>query len=639
MLLTGLELRRLDAQKVQLIQAHGPRSPQTDQIGALIRRYEEVADNSARHRVRAKLAVADLHVALGDAGSVLSALADVAEHGDEVAKSKSVALAATVMSKVKSKKFARSVNKENQGNLCDLAEKIASKSQDGYDLNRLRMFVASLERKPRIALALADDNLVLNPNAAVRDFTVLVRNILRRKDYRKFLPEIGRILGARVAEFEGNGGRSFVQGMRLRFHSDPEGLSTLGLSSIDKMTSERFLTEASFDEVASFANGRELFLYVGEGDEEIKLAALEELRRRIAADPKAKSVSVLNYIRRASNTIRFWSDAAWRDEALAFVEVAAGGAGDHHLQMTMGIVAFLRQDYSAAGEYFIASVDGDTPFAGTGAASYFLNLPSDDQSRRFASQENVAFEARSRGSDAIVACADGGYLKRYAEGYLKSLRAVGSKALVHFHVAGDQSELEQFTTSLNLFEPVSFSFETPPSTSPAYYASMRFLKAHLFLENIADRILLTDIDVVFRENPDVLLREVEARGADLALRMYDAVRIVRETGTDGKELYRYPRTTPWSQINAACLCLTNSPRGAIAAQMIAEDMAGHLSAVLASGKRAWWVDQNSLFFTYRRLLGISDIKIENIEEIGMPFGSFNYSTSRSVGGFNQVFQK
>ncbi len=180
-------------------------------------------------------------------------------------------------------------------------------------------------------------------------------------------------------------------------------------------------------------------------------------------------------------------------------------------------------------------------------------------------------------------------------------------------------------------QSVSFSFETAPYAIPAYYASMRFLKLPFFLDQVADEVVVTDIDVAFRSDPMSLFSSLEASEADLALRIYDRFRVVRETRPGGREIMRYPRIFPWAQINAACLAVRNTRYGHRAARQISEDMARHFAAVMASGRKAWWVDQNALFVSYQHMKTWSGLKILNVEEVGMPFGAFDYSQVRTLG--------
>ena len=120
------------------------------------------------------------------------------------------------------------------------------------------------------------------------------------------------------------------------------------------------------------------------------------------------------------------------------------------------------------------------------------------------------------------------------------------------------------------------------------------------------------------------------------MRLYDTVRIVREVNGTKRELYRFPKIDPWKQVNAACLMLRNTEGGMKAARMIAEDMAAYLARSFQSRRQSWWIDQNSLFYTYKRLSAVPGIRLLNIEDVGMPFGSFDYSDVRVAGGASPV---
>ena len=637
--------RALSHRKTKVLKVHFFRTPKRAEVLELISDFKDLSNESPSLRSKAHLAIADLHSALGEALPTLEALSEV----DLKNSSQAAARAGRVMAEIKTKKYNRVKQDYKAGAVKTAVARILKNSKKGYDYNKLKVYGLLFQKNISGALKAAGDGFKYDPVLATRDLANVVKTIISQFQYqdKSYFGEIGAVIGANLNVIKDSGGLAFIQGLREKFRNDEGKLQVLGLAStLSEESLAQFLKVGSLSEVLDFVNNKELFTYADAAEEDTKQLILETLRSRIRDNPDTHSRVVLLYLQKTSNTVSFWDNDKYRNELLDFVEDFLKGRDDYHAQMVLGISAFLKGDKRAAWNCFSACSADDSPFAQSGATSFLLEVSESDDADYLLDNRDIEFYLSDFTDDALVCCADSVYFRRYATDYMKSLRDVGSKARVHFHISGSKEDLKDLLDDLLAFAPVSFSFEPKKDVNPAYYASMRFLKAPLFIEKVASHVLLTDIDVSFRKDPIELIAGIRSHKFDIALRIYDTIRTVQNHRKMGlgdvnntRHIYRFPRTCPWLQVNAACVCLTDSMNGRYAAHLMAKDMAGHLHAVLKSGKKAWWVDQNAIFYTYNQLVEKPYIKIGNVEDYGMPYGSFDYTNSTIIGGTSPILAR
>jgi hypothetical protein len=77
--------------------------------------------------------------------------------------------------------------------------------------------------------------------------------------------------------------------------------------------------------------------------------------------------------------------------------------------------------------------------------------------------------------------------------------------------------------------------------------------------------------------------------------------------------------------------------GEKAAGLLSLHMAQHLTQAFKKQSKVWWIDQNSLLHTYRAVQADGGFKIGNIEEVGLPYGGFDYGEVRAYGGPSPIF--
>lgn len=623
-------LNRLKARKENLLKVHGPRNPMDAKITQLIEEYNSISRDDEIIYSQSHLELCDLYLAKSEVLLALSSLAEASIHHSE----KSAKKAAEIMSRISTKKYTRSIKKFSAAEVRDAVAKIIDACETGFNKNKLQIYYYVFANDTNKALLFVGKNIVDNPKSGVPDFIRLARMLSQRKNFLKMLPALGKVINTHFQEIIDYGGRPLVQELEEKFRHDEDARNALALKAEYSTSFHDFVVDSTFHELINFINNSEAFLFADGTEEEDKNFLVDEFKRRVFEDDDLNYKLLFGLLQKASCTHRFWQSSEWRGDFLALLKSKFANSPDHYALTGLGVIAFLNGSDAEAKTHFSRSIEGDSPFSATGATSFLSDVTHTSLSSKLLSLSDIMKSDSAFRERAIITCSDEIYFKRYAIKYLQSLRNTGSTCPVHFHIAGNKIRLKEFVSTIVDLGEVSFSYETPIERTPAYYASIRFLKAPYFVEKVAARVLLTDIDVTFRSDPDELLDQCVASNSDIMLRIYDKIRIVHQASMPQRPLYRYPRTYPWAQVNAACLCLTNTEMGKLAAEQIAQDMAGHLGSVLSRGKRAWWVDQNALLFTYRRLLANEAVKIGNIEDVGVPFGSFDYSDLRVVGGEN-----
>ncbi|MDO7833938.1 hypothetical protein Q4610_02665 [Sphingobium sp. HBC34] len=378
---------------------------------------------------------------------------------------------------------------------------------------------------------------------------------------------------------------------------------------------------------------KDLFLSVFPDDEEIKLAIVEEYARFAVASQLTDVAKRM--LECAAQTRKFWQDDGFRADILEKMRLSCTDESIGENCFLLGIDHFLSGSDKFVG-YFSKSATLVNQLSLSGASSLFDNLDETDE--HGLARIETSFRDVNRVALAYVCCADLGYFGRYAKAYAASARAAGGKVRLHFHIAAPtwDEAAAAVATELSGFDDISFSWERPAFALPAYYASMRFLRAEDFLRHVAKQIILTDIDVTFTKSPDEFLNRLSDTDCDVAFRIYDRVRTVRQAAKPWGLIYRYPRLLPWSIVNAACLYLSDRNQSIVARQ-VAQDMRRYLGRAIRTKESAWWVDQNSLYTTLQTVQGIDDVRIANIEDHGLPFGSFDYADSTAFVGTHPNF--
>ena len=603
---------------------HTKRNPRTAEIHSARKQVMRVRGRT--YQAGRAMALTQLAIAEGDVTAAVPSLLAAARTCNGAERSRAIALSgylARMIVTAPGRGIAR--KQDDVPGLYQHLEKIARLGSPDL-AKRVRTYRLVAANQLIAALRLAILRTETDENAA-HDIVLIVGRLLSRKRADAVVNRINGMLE------------------KLDLHEKPELQSAIYRFVFDarvRAASRSAGAPPTAEEVTEFleANGhagaralaqsKETFTVAFDGCEAVKDRIVDGFRAFCRDTPTRAGAKHLLDI--ASWTQRFWRDAAFRDplleEIASMIAKERGGAAD----FLRGLVAFLQGRIADAEAQFAGAVEKSAELAKTGASSFFAGLSEEDEAPLL--RPDTDFTNVNRTDHAFVCCADLKYFERYAANYLKSAREKGGRIRLHFHIAAPthRQARQAFKRLLSGERNVSFSSEVPIFPIPTYYASMRFLRAPDFLTYVADRVVLTDIDVLFRANANNFLKSPLFAEADLGLRVYDKVRLLGCYGRPRDKFFRYPRLVPWGQVNAAAVLLLATPAGRHAAEQIARDMRRHLGRALKDRNSAWWIDQNSLLATLLTLRAEGGVRIVNLEDAGLPCGSFDYTGSEAMPG-------
>ncbi|QGP78900.1 hypothetical protein [Sphingobium sp. CAP-1] len=616
----------------RLITAHTKRTPEFDNIHATLAQLHAIdlpplLGMRSLHRARLNFAIEKVDVAAAH-------LAEDMEQDDaDLAANR--AEFALHMARELSLGKRRSVNYEVADTRAafDALFRAASRHSDDHGLvveihRRLTM------KKEMEALKLATGLIKREPDY-LEEAIDIVRRVYRRPYRPKIAAKVEHILAPLQDSPVGEVLADHIFARKLEAQVRAARIQTDGVVEDGPSLTEvqRFLDQRGAAGARALVRLKDLFLSVFPDDEEIKLAIVEEYSR-FALETQLTDVAK-RMLECAAQTRKFWQDDGFRTDILAKMRLACTDESIGENCFLLGVDHFLSGSDRFVG-YFSKSAMLVAQLALSGASSLFDNLDETDE--HGLDRIETSFRDVSRVAAAYICCADLGYFARYAKAYAASARAVGGSVRLHFHIAAPTWEEAAAAVAAELadFDDISFSWERPAFALPAYYASMRFLRAEDFLRHVAEQVVLTDIDVTFTKSPDAFLKHLSDSDCDVAFRIYDRVRTVRQAVKPWGLIYRYPRLLPWSVVNAACLYLSDRNHSIVARQ-VAQDMRRYLGRAIRTKDSAWWVDQNSLYTSLQTVKSREDVRIANIEDNGLPFGSFDYDGSVAFAGSHPNF--
>lgn len=609
----------------RLLESHTKRNPQAGLLNECSREIQRLSVDGLR--APSQMRLARIAFVLGDTvGAVEHLIAGVVDGGEAEAAAKAnfaVEIAQSVGGR--RPRDAHPLPSDVKGLFSKLTAITAPIST--LASQRVQMFSMMASKRPLKALKIAID-LVNDDPDALGDASYILQRIYAGAYSEGNATEVHQL----IKGVEDERSRTSLEDACFQLENDALARASRTGAEIgpDPQAVTSFLAERGVEGARALVRAKDLFLSVYPHDEEIKFKILRGFKEFVADRGSGSAAKRLVEI--SSQTARFWHDDDFRNEIIDCAAVACDGDDSGEANFVQGILAYLQDDMVLANKWFAASVPLSKQLALTGATSFFVDLNENDETPFLTVETD--FSQVGRVANAYVCCADEKYFAKHAKAYAASARAHGQSARLHFHIAGSSpdSAYQLFREHLSGVENVSVSWERPALAIPTYYASMRFLRIEDFLSHVADRVVLTDIDVEFRSSPDAFIERQEFDDADVGFRIYDKVRIVRQaTGGRGR-IYRYPRILPWSIVNAACLVIKSTDAGRQVAMRVATDMRRHLGRALAERESAWWIDQNSLFMTMKSVATAGEAKVVSLEDIGIPFGSFDYSSVSSLPG-------
>lgn len=619
-----LHLIELDAETDRLLARQTVRNPLHREIGELIARYDTLLDRPECVN-RALLAIAKLQDAQADLVAAFEALCRVAEGDSPAFCKKAAARTLSLVRQLRTKKYRlqtknsalRDAMSRSIGRIIELTQNLdISRQIEIHFLLFCGDLCGALDRSFQFALT--------HPNG-VADFMTVAKVIFDRGHSAAYIDDLANMLHQLAPALRKAKNGTFLLDLRVGEHGIIIRDGRVASFSLEEI--KNAMGSASKADIVALASDKSLFLFRYPECEPIKQAILDRFL------PLVSGANIIKkYFEKVAQTETFWADAAFRERVIDDMLHRLSWSDGPQAELTRGSIALMRGELTAAQAHFTRSIKKNTIFEETGATSFFIDLTAADE-KDFTHIE-ADFTGVEPTSTAYVCCADLGYFSRYARAYVTSLRNVGDETRVHFHLSAPShaAAQEAVVEHLGGFANVSVSSELSKLRIPTYYASMRFLRAPDFLAHVADRIVLTDVDVVFHRAPAAFTHAPVWNDADLGLRIYDKVRIVRQSVQSGRQLFRYPRLLPWTQVNAACVVLLKTKNGLMAANNIASSMHRHLGRALSGRDSAWWIDQNMLFTTLLDLKAVFGMRIVNIEDVGLPFGSFSYEDSVALPG-------
>jgi hypothetical protein len=390
---------------------------------------------------------------------------------------------------------------------------------------------------------------------------------------------------------------------------------------------------------------KQIWVDVYDGDESLKSAIVDDLFQQAQGSLRPSGGALWNVVLKATTTKVFWTDEAHRNRIVSGVRAKLPRRGADPLHSWCEAALFAFEGNMEGAERIFQQARSDAAMQRTiersGAVTFIAaahrQLASYNRSLWFSDLPDV-----DPSLPLTLACADPVFFLRHAEAYMSTLRKVGSDVPVHFHLAGHTDETDElFNILQHRHGGISLSVEEPPLRKPYYYATMRFIRLPALMAALNRDILLTDIDVTFHGRPETMFADPLLQHSDAALRIYDSVRVFQRKLTPSL-LYRYPRLLPWSHINAACLAIRNTTGGRELCEVLAAEATRHLRSVMELDTPVWGIDQTALFAAVRNTYRfLPHIRLSNVEDIGMPFGSFSKVQPASafppVGGNPYLF--
>lgn len=618
----------LFAQVDRLTEEHSKRNPRTAEIQLARRQVTRVRGRS--HRAGRALALTQLAIAEGDLTNAVPSLLIAARTGNMAERNRAIELSGDLARLIVAAPERGVTRKaDDVPGLYAQLEKVARRGSPLL-AKRVRTYRRIAAKQLMSALRLAIRRTEEDADA-FDDIVLIVGRLLARRRSEAAIDRMNDML-ATLDLHEKPELRSAIYRFQLDARVQAASRSTDAPPTAEEVAT--FLEENGHDGARALAESKEMFTLAFDGCEPIKDLIVDGFHAYCRELPTRAGAKHLLDI--ASRTQRFWQDPAFRDplleEIASMIEQEQTGAAD----FIRGIVTFLQGGADIAEGHFASATDKSVVLAKTGASSVFADLTQEDEVALL--DVDTDFSRVKRTGYAFVCCADLRYFERYAAKYLKSAREKGATIRLHFHIAAPthHQAYRAFKKVMSGERNVSFSSEVPIFSIPTYYASMRFLRAPDFLAHVADRVVLTDIDVVFRGNANRFIKSPLFTDADLGLRIYDRVRKVSSYGRGSDKIFRYPRLLPWAQVNAAAVLLVATPSGLRAAEQVSRDMRRHLGRALKDRSSAWWIDQNSLLATLLTLRAEDGVRIVNLEDAGLPYGSFDYSGGETMPGNHPI---
>ena len=298
---------------------------------------------------------------------------------------------------------------------------------------------------------------------------------------------------------------------------------------------------------------------------EFSFKLLEKVDRTTDVETTLKILLTLHAC--VPRTLKFWSDAAWREWISKKIVEFCDFIEPPHKNMIKSRYFFVLEDYQNALEEH-ARYSSASPTT-RGPASYIdhrqvVERDSVTAQRWPKTYYKILNEGLENDEPLIIISANDRYFRLYLKNYLEKACKLWPIGRLHIHLFGYSQDVEGFLIKNCELIPkyrVTFSFEEKSITHPYFYASGRFLRLQEWCIRFRGPLILTDIDNHWgqsrSEPPSKFLKEKLA-GADVGLDLRSTV--VPEKIPNSSFLgYRYPAPDPWHAVWAGKFFLSGSP--------------------------------------------------------------------------------
>lgn len=229
-----------------------------------------------------------------------------------------------------------------------------------------------------------------------------------------------------------------------------------------------------------------------------------------------------------------------------------------------GSVAYLEGRMEEAYSDFMKAAQGALPrmMLGANFVRPFKDFGAWSSEPRIWTRELEFRSLPEKGRPLCLFGADPRYFCNFAEDAVASLRRTGSAYQAHFHVVGWTDECTEVAGRLD----ASISVE-PEIDDRGWFATARFYHLATILDLVEADVLVADIDIDFRSEPDSLPRN------DVSMRRCAV------------------HHAPWYDPSAGSVLIRNSPNG----KRFADELRAYIGARFAPVyPRNWWFDQLAL---------------------------------------------
>jgi hypothetical protein len=349
----------------------------------------------------------------------------------------------------------------------------------------------------------------------------------------------------------------------------------------------------------------------------------------------------------APQSIAYWDDPVWPRRLHELARALSPRIRPAQRHYFNGLTAFPLQDLDrVADEYKLATKAEPTAsrftsyldprLVGSGSHAEILNASG------FECDIPEVMDAEE-GEFVVVTSADEKYFRRYAFSYAKSLRSVGYRQRLHFHIIGRPEALAEDIRRVREALPesqITLSSEPVLTNRSFYYASARFMRMKDLIRRFRCSILVTDIDVSWHTRPDLWIAPLG--DADIGLRIFASVKYYVMHGT-GEVILRFPRTKLWECTSASSIFVRWNEAGLRFADLLAAVTSQHLQSFLDKPGTHWFIDQNILSAVYAHVLRHDPvIQIGNLDKVGTPYGPYGMITDERLNqsyGSHWIAQK